>query len=149
MLFFFFGIDLFSIDPGIFNEECRTRGKKKIVSLNLALQFQISTPTIAQESDLISYFSHKQGSISWNLQSSHSSSPEWTQAVSEKRTRKSLQIHGLVLSAMSVEPGIFPLSGSHRSLGYISGRPGHRQLEIGKDNSASPISWELSKVRVC
>jgi hypothetical protein len=53
-LYFFFCIDLFSIDPGIFSEECRTRGRRKIVSLDLALQFQISTPTIAQKSDLIS-----------------------------------------------------------------------------------------------
>ena len=76
-----------------------------------------SMPTIPQESELISaIISLKNKDPSLGISKVHAlllkTYPEWT--VSEKRTRKILQIHGLVLSATlpsdSVEPPIFPSS---------------------------------------
>ena len=78
----------------------------------------ISMPTIPQESELINaLISLKRKVPSLGISKIHAlllqTYPEWT--VSEKRTRKILQIHGLTLSAQavssdSVEPRIFPSS---------------------------------------
>jgi hypothetical protein len=81
-----------------------------------AVSFFFSMPTIPQESELISaLISLKNKDPSLGISKVHAlllqTYPEWT--VSEKRTRKILQIHGLVLSAVSsdsVEPRIFPSS---------------------------------------
>ena len=84
-------------------------------TLQLESLFQ-SMPTIPQESELINaLISLKTKDPSLGISKVHAlllqTYPEWT--VSEKRTRKILQIHGLVLSAMSpesAEPRIFPSS---------------------------------------
>ena len=75
-------------------------------------------PTIPQESELINaLISLKSKVPSLGISKIHAlllqTYPEWT--VSEKRTRKILQTHGLTLSAQavssdSVEPRIFPSS---------------------------------------
>ena len=86
------------------------------LSVVTKIRSAVSMPTIPQESELISaLISLKNKDPSLGISKVHAlllqTYPEWT--VSEKRTRKILQLHGLVVSAMppdSVEPRVFPSS---------------------------------------